>query len=979
LRRFCFAAGLSRRTTVRTLVRLCVLFAVLWGTLGGSSALAASVRNTLSNYEGTYFRPCTSSPPTGFSVDFLVDGTAPRIAPAFAGGFVTIDGTTAQYLVRLGQCDTRSVGLPEFAWSAIGPFGETVKMTNASTLKPSLPMDVLGPYTVTLTACPRDCRVDGVTLGGESQSLVVTATATSARPPEEYPLVPVRPPTPRFRDGNPCESLTKAGLLTLQWLLVHPILTPYTPADYTTVEGTVLSSDISHRDFFTNHSDSPYGGHSQHDAEFKLQPDPQYEAALNGDPGLLFGQQAMDVEWEWNAQNVPNPYNTSGLPVQYLPTPRDRVSVFGFLVHDCSDDHQLSEIHPPVGLAVQRPRPVDIPPASALGSTDVVVPGIVTDVFFNPDENTPVLSCKGMPAPAGNSYTNPSACGPLFRNPVSIDRTFSFNINLPKSPQEAMNEAGFSPPATPLYYEDLGHAPGITITPIGCTTLDDPATCVAGRTTGVVTYLHVTVNPTALAGNTQFHTRIVAAWVLPSPTNWRLNGWNISFTRMNVSNLSDSTGRGDWNYWINVNNTDQEWTQLMQCDGCVANGPLTVANLRNTAVPAPWRTGGFLGPNVRLFPGDRIVARGMGYELDSGWDDGVPQVGGALPQQQAAYSFSASADGGASYTADVTTSPVSLPPPQLSGHALRFYESYLVSSATHPRFPTAVRPIPAWPQDGVLDPRQSVPWRSTDAFEDHPCEPGACFVDSELQRALVRAATDPSQQGRLTDLLASIHKAIILGLRVGMTSDTVDFEGRILPILHTALPPSLYATYFAHFRLISPDRIGLTPSSVSRVKSRESLGGRIIWTNDSTSPIRVVDLTGLGLTSSPSLSTNDDWAAPALLAGAYEFGIGSTKVSGTYRVPTEISPATGTTATRFLITLAVSDDALPAHDVLDVQVRPPSASSWSDLAVGVHRSTLAFTPTSGAGTYAFRARVRDTASRAASGYSPAVAISVTAG
>jgi hypothetical protein len=58
---------------------------------------------------------------------------------------------------------------------------------------------------------------------------------------------------------------------------------------------------------------------------------------------------ALGVEWEINSY-----------PEFFWPTPGDRVSVWGYWIHDCGHEG-YTEIHPPVGAAVHRTSPVRIP------------------------------------------------------------------------------------------------------------------------------------------------------------------------------------------------------------------------------------------------------------------------------------------------------------------------------------------------------------------------------------------------------------------------------------------------------------------------------------------------------------------------------------------------------------------------------------------------------------------------------------------
>jgi uncharacterized repeat protein (TIGR01451 family) len=97
--------------------------------------------------------------------------------------------------------------------------------------------------------------------------------------------------------------------------------------------------------------------------------------------------------------------------------------------------------------------------------------------------------------------------------------------------------------------------------------------------------------------------------------------------------------------------------------------------------------------------------------------------------------------------------------------------------------------------------------------------------------------------------------------------------------------------------------------------------------------------------------------------------------TGKITVPPEVEPQDGTTATSFLVVWALAQP--PAGIVEDVQIKRPGGSwvRWQ------HRQTTqlegTFVPDAGAGTYAFRSRIRNVNNGAVSRFGPPVPITVS--
>jgi hypothetical protein len=111
-------------------------------------------------------------------------------------------------------------------------------------------------------------------------------------------------------------------------------------------------------------------------------------------------------------------------------------------------------------------------------------------------------------------------------------------------------------------------------------------------------------------------------------------------------------------------------------------------------------------------------------------------------------------------------------------------------------------------------------------------------------------------------------------------------------------------------------------------------------------------------------------------AGVYNYrDPGNTALTGKVSVGVVATPASGGTTTAFTIKWA---SAAPASgDVHDVQVQRPGATTYAAWRTGTTSPSASFVPDAGAGTYKFRARLRDAASGKAIGWSAGKAVTVS--
>jgi hypothetical protein len=512
--------------------------------------------------------------------------------------------------------------LPEYRWSLVSrPPGSTAQLGNAMSLAPLLPLDAVGSYLVRLTVCPDGCTIEPpgghlapVSVGAQFIDVEVQAIESAPLGPETTPAVVPSSSVGQTPQPSQCGAL--AGALGKQWWAVRQV---ETPDDYRLLEGFVRESRVSRKDNPLNHDSQ--------DTNYHIEPDPKYSDLLFENSGPV--TPPIEVEWERNS-----------IPEKYRPTSGDRASIFGYWVNDCS--HGRPEIHPPVGIAVHRPRPIRIPDTKTFtelggqtAGTGVYVPGILTDMFFSNDggdlvgcgTDTGLANAELVMTPGGSVAPG---CVPA----PSLQRLFEFDIYLPRNPRVTMQQAGFNVPPVPLYVQfdpvGPGPAPNIDIR-------TDPS--------GLLTYLHVTLDLRGYTGST-YSGRIATGWVLPSADNWGLARWRLRLVRLNVSDDGDGPprGDGDWRLWVNTNNASnesfarQEWVQIINHDvhGLEDFGgrPWTTGRPGEPGAPMADRS---LGPDLlryppatnTLIPGPRdigILFHTTGYEADNLTDDDAGTV-----------------------------------------------------------------------------------------------------------------------------------------------------------------------------------------------------------------------------------------------------------------------------------------------------------------------------------------------------------------
>lgn len=183
------------------------------------------------------------------------------------------------------------------------------------------------------------------------------------------------------------------------------------------------------------------------------------------------------------------------------------------------------------------------------------------------------------------------------------------------------------------------------------------------------------------------------------------------------------------------------------------------------------------------------------------------------------------------------------------------------------------------------------------------------------------------------------------------------------------------------------------PKPINSVSSRYSpktvtvaQGGIVLWTFGGSKPHTATENLKLGPAKAPlfdsGVLTSGRYGYVFRAAGTYTYG--STvkgdpgSFAGSVAVPVRISPTSGGTTTLFTVTWSSST---VSGYVFDVQYRfmRAGSKSWSLFKLWQNGATAAsgvFIPASGAGTYAFSARLRNTSTGMASLWSPEATIAV---
>jgi endoglucanase len=190
----------------------------------------------------------------------------------------------------------------------------------------------------------------------------------------------------------------------------------------------------------------------------------------------------------------------------------------------------------------------------------------------------------------------------------------------------------------------------------------------------------------------------------------------------------------------------------------------------------------------------------------------------------------------------------------------------------------------------------------------------------------------------------------------------------------------------SHWNTAIKPVVTVTNTGYSPKATTVAQGGLVLWTFAGSKSHSATDNLKLGPAKAPLFNsgaiTTGRYGSVFRAAGTYTYG--STvkgdpgSFAGSVAVPLRINPLTGGTTTSFTVTW--SSSTISGY-VFDVQYRfmKAGSKSWGPFKTwqsGASAASAVFTPPSGAGTYAFSARLRNTSTGMASLWSPETAIVV---
>ncbi len=592
---------------------------------------------------------------------------------------LTSGGSKIELVTRLCH-DPTYYDLPanlSTAWQLISWPGSPAPTFSSSSTLANLSLPRAGTYVVRFTICPSGSCSFRPRLGSTNYPLATASFDLAINAVDSIPIAiekyPILPPSVLGNTAQPthivdkdCKCQGGGGVVDPQWVTVEPWRGPQ---DYRLLEGSVAKSHVAVHDNFLNHD--------SHDVNFAVMADPPFRSLISTEPEFE-DEHLLGVEWE-----------VGSFPDRFRPLYGDRVSVFGFWILDCGHPPFYSEIHPAVGLAVHRPRPVSIPPGqvfsfafpdgtvNATAGNNVFVPGILTDLWFNrnPGEVTGNCSDTGLHQP-GQCFTcdppNPNCPpwigGDCIEGGVPIGRIYEFNIYLPRNPAVVARSQGVTAPTPPLYIN--------VSNPWG---FGGPSPVITRVTEGDVTFLHVTLDLRGYTANT-YSRRIEAAWVYPATDNWSLSRWHVSVPMLDVHDDQDPWtdfpyDDGDYRLWFSINNRDQEWSKILFGDDN-AHGTKNFSPIWQTGASDPTLARNLsevdsshrLGPDVLSYPDQGVQFSSTAYESDSIWDDDPGRISTRF--LQAGTRTLTSDEGNYSLRVQVTPGP-SVGPATLSAAASR--------------------------------------------------------------------------------------------------------------------------------------------------------------------------------------------------------------------------------------------------------------------------------------------------------------------
>lgn len=558
---------------------------------------------------------------------------------AFPGIPTTVSGTKSA-LVKTTCPDVHHIDsrLTSFAWKLQTPPGSTSRLENTTTLTVRFTPDKVGQYIVKLIACPQTCKLrlltghtptgkpilENTEIGPVERALTIDVAAEAQLPPLYTPasLPALSAATQPEHYGDPrshCGGTVGIGIGdSAQWYTTD-VFDPARPP-YKLAEGRVYHTLVSRKDHPASH-------HSN-DANAFVELDPPFRRLLVDDTaedkGSLLPFGGIEVEWEEREW-----------PEAFRPVTGDRISALGFHVIDCGHE-KYTELHPPIAVAVHRPRAVVLPARVRFQDNDpqpqptggnVVVPGIVTDLWASL-RGGQALDCETASLHQPVFTTLPNGLkihATCVKQPTTNGVNFDFNIFLPPNPADRLREIGLTLPVRPALFFDIQNHPDAAA--LGARS-DVGVTVLERHTDGPTPFIKVRVALSQMRTGQKFAKRFVAAWVYPDHTthNFGLRALRVKLDHLDVKDDGDPflKGDGDWKFWAVFPGLSRPWTKLIDCEGCVEEKTYTPQSsiFRRGAFDAE----GALQGEVLLFDRQLGSLQFTGYEGDLLTSDDVGNV-----------------------------------------------------------------------------------------------------------------------------------------------------------------------------------------------------------------------------------------------------------------------------------------------------------------------------------------------------------------
>jgi Tol biopolymer transport system component len=175
--------------------------------------------------------------------------------------------------------------------------------------------------------------------------------------------------------------------------------------------------------------------------------------------------------------------------------------------------------------------------------------------------------------------------------------------------------------------------------------------------------------------------------------------------------------------------------------------------------------------------------------------------------------------------------------------------------------------------------------------------------------------------------------------------------------------------------LPGPEKIAVSDTGFSPISVNASRGDTVEFDFSGTTVHTANDSSGMLLWGSGYFPPGGTYGFQFIAAGTYSAIDVKTGHTGTVLVGLMADPRAGNVDTMFTITWASS--APPPGYVFDVQIKRPYSITFTDWKTKLTTLSTTFVPDSGTGTYSFRARLRNTMNKKASGYSPPTPITVS--